>query len=225
MPDEINVEGTPPKRVAKDIMEGLERGHPGGVIKQELKTHISIKIPSTGDEIKVSEMPDIGGGAAAGSHVDLSLASQQISNDVKGMFGRSTTPTRETVRSGTGPESVGDVTESGTSPGTGEVYKPFGHDDAGYVVQGDEEFDPDHERCRSCAHYDDHGNCHIVPDIDPDGYCSEFYADVGMFGHKHPWGIENNLNMFGEMFDWSMDDVENFVGEIRERLQEKVRGL
>lgn len=223
MARDITIEGETPKRVAKDVMEIMSSRSEGGVIKQELKTHISLKNPDTGDEVKVSDFSGVEGGTGPATHVDMTLASSELRELIMESYGGNGESRVDVVGEQPGPgKSVSERMME--SAGMGEVFKPFSHEDADYREPGDPDFESGHERCESCAHYDDHGNCHIVPDIEPDGYCAEFYADVGVFGHEHPWGIENNLNLFGESFDWSIEGVENFVNDIRERLEEKIRG-
>lgn len=102
------------------------------------------------------------------------------------------------------------------------VFKPYGHEEAGYRDQSDEEFDPSHDRCRDCAHFDDHGHCFIVPDIDPGGYCEMFFADFGVFGHAHEDFIEQNLAIFGDEFDWDTESAEEFLDLVADKLSERV---
>lgn len=79
-------------------------------------------------------------------------------------------------------EASAQITEEPAEDGMfGQVFKPFDHDEAGYVDPGHEDFDRSHPRCEDCAHYDGEGNCHIVPNIQAQGYCDEYYADVGFF--------------------------------------------
>lgn len=109
----------------------------------------------------------------------------------------------------------------------GPVRKPFSKEDAKYRERGDELFDPAHPRCESCAHYDGEGNCHIVPDIEADEYCEEFYADLGMFADKSdiaPGNIFVNLTLLGENFDWDTVDAEKFLDEAADELDGAING-
>lgn len=80
------------------------------------------------------------------------------------------------------PEQTVQAQENPASDGMfGQVFKPFDHDEAEYVDPGHEDFNRSHPRCEDCAHYDGEGNCHIVPNIEPEGYCETYYADAGFF--------------------------------------------
>lgn len=105
----------------------------------------------------------------------------------------------------------------------GPVHKPFSHEEAGYREEGDEEFRRRHKKCRDCAHYDDEGHCHIVPDIDPDGYCEEFYADVGVFGVRDGSVTRTNLYLIGHGFDWVKASLREFLNKIRDRLEDETK--
>lgn len=105
--------------------------------------------------------------------------------------------------------------------GLDEVHKPFSHGEAEYFDPNDRGFDPSHSRCKDCAHYDNHGNCAIVPDIEPDGYCENFFADVGLFGHRHGDNVELNLTVWGDVFDWTMSHIDNFAEKVESKLRER----
>lgn len=106
----------------------------------------------------------------------------------------------------------------------GRVKKPFTHMSAKYRSPGDDEYNHRHERCKSCAHYDNNGSCFIVPDIEPEGYCEEYYADVIIAGHKHGETVEENLILLGEQFNWDDRDIEEFTLDIAEMLERQHRG-
>lgn len=118
----------------------------------------------------------------------------------------------------TGEAKFGDPEVDGEM---GPVMKPFSHEDAGYREEGDEEFRRRHKKCRDCAHYDDNGNCHIVQDIDPDGYCEEFYADVGVFGVRDGSVSRTNLYLIGHGFDWVNASVREFIRKAKDRLMDE----
>lgn len=118
----------------------------------------------------------------------------------------------------TGEPRFGDPDVEGE---VGPVMKPFSHEEAGYREEGDEEFRRRHKKCRDCAHYDDNGNCHIVPDIDPDGYCEEFYADVGVFGVRDGSVSRTNLFLIGHGFDWVNASVREFIRKAKDRLMDE----
>lgn len=113
----------------------------------------------------------------------------------------------------------------------GEVFKPFSHEEAVYVPP--DNLPPSGDgRCKDCAHFDGHGNCHIVPDIDPEGTCEEFYADVGFFadgvtslpdpeGKKEPPDV--NLALWGENLKRiGGSSAGVIVEDIREKFEEKI---
>lgn len=230
MVNEIKIPNSRYKRVAKDIMGLMESMANRTIIKQELKTHTSLKNPDNGDEVKIKPAREVGEDVTL---VDMTLAGDSLRSMIRQEFGDATDipngPSNPVDREidEIAKEMEEDQMEAEDLLPDGEldtVFKPFTHGESRYRSPGDPGFDQSHERCRSCAHFDDHGNCRIVSDIESDGYCEEFYADLGVFGHEHEFGIENNLNLFGEDFDWDMDDVDDFVEDLRERLQERVRG-
>jgi len=97
----------------------------------------------------------------------------------------------------------------------GEVHKPFDHQEANYKRPVEHDSDP----CKTCAHYDDHGNCRIVEDIDPMGNCEEFYADVGIYGRDKNGGVAANMIIYGDNYDWSEKFVSQFMENVYERLR------
>lgn len=122
------------------------------------------------------------------------------------------------IDSETGEPSFGDPDLEGQM---GQVHKPFSHEAAGYVEEGDEEFSRRNKKCRDCAHYDDNGSCRIVPDISPEGYCNEFYADVGVFGVTEGAVTKANLYLIGHGFDWAKVSVKEFIRRAKDRLNEE----
>lgn len=98
------------------------------------------------------------------------------------------------------------------------VVKPFTQQQAKYRQRGDPQFSESHPKCKDCAHFDGHGNCLIVPNIEPDEYCEEFFADVGVFGVEVGAIPDVNLTVFGEDFDWSRGKIENFMDRVKESL-------
>lgn len=110
------------------------------------------------------------------------------------------------------------------SDGSIRFKPPFSKGHAEYIEPDNKGFDSSHKRCHSCTHYIQGGGCHLVQGkIDPQGYCGEFYADYGVFGHRHSTDIEENFELVGDSFDWTMDNIEDFVLDIRERLQQLYR--
>lgn len=133
-------------------------------------------------------------------------------------------PTRtgssQTVGSGIEKDEVVDY-------GDGSIrFRPrFTQREASYLYEGDREYDDEHPVCDECAHFIEGGGCHMVEGpIELDGYCEEFYADVGVFAHRHDEGVEENLSVWGYDFDWSISDAEEFAMDIREILEAKIRG-
>ncbi len=142
----------------------------------------------------------------------------------------------EEVEEGTSPVSKRETSEPKTSGlgkhevdnfGDGSIrFRPrFSQKEASYLEPGDRSYNSNHKICEECAHFIEGGGCHVVEGpISEDGYCEEFYADVGVYGHKHETGIEENLSIFGYDFDWKITDAKEFAMDIRERLEGEIRG-
>jgi len=110
------------------------------------------------------------------------------------------------------------TTETSQGGQLGQVHKPFSKQEAGYVSPSDPEHEDSHIKCHECAHYDNNGHCTIVPNINPNGYCKEFHADVGVFGHAHEGSVKNNLYIYGEDAAWSMQEIRDFTQNIKDKL-------
>lgn len=96
--------------------------------------------------------------------------------------------------------------------------------EAKYRDQSDGKFDESYDRCHNCVHYIEHGGCHLVDgEISPNHYCEEYFADIGVFSHKHENYIETNLAQLGDIKDWSISDVKEFMEDIRISLGDKVK--
>jgi hypothetical protein len=154
----------------------------------------------------------------------------------KSLVERSTEQYEEEVEEGTSPVSSRETSEPTTSGlgkhevdnfGDGSIrFRPrFNQKEAVYLEPGDRSYREDHKVCDQCAHFIEGGGCHIVEGpISEDGYCEEFYADVGVYGHLHEEGVEENLSVYGHSFDWGVSDAKEFAIDIRERLEAKIRG-
>lgn len=129
-------------------------------------------------------------------------------------------------------ETTGNVSESESDGTFGPVFKPFDHEEARYFDRGHENFDTSHPRCEDCAHYDGEGNCHIVPNIEPSGYCERFFADAGFFVDggetvPDPAGVGRkarlSLAIWGERIKaLEKGSAAAVVEEIKDALVEKV---
>lgn len=117
-------------------------------------------------------------------------------------FNRGQTQRRKEDIMGHGPPRDGD--EEGRM---GQVFKPFSHEQADYRAPGDDDFDPSKPRCKDCAHFDNHGNCHIVPDIHPEGYCTMYFADFGGFAKAVGDSTTNELVFIGDGYMPDIDEV------------------
>ncbi len=107
----------------------------------------------------------------------------------------------------------------GSASDSSGISKPYGHSEAAYKSPEDPDFDQSHEKCSSCAWYDNDGGCRIVEDIEPNGYCENFYADVLAAAHKHPDKMEVNLVAWGENADFNTSDIEELADKIAERMR------
>lgn len=99
---------------------------------------------------------------------------------------------------------------------------PFTKNEADYKTKVESDFDNSHKKCRSCSHFIEGGGCHLVQgQIDEQAYCGEFYADVGLYGHRHTNMTELNLTVWGESYDWDSEDVDDFMDRVRSKLSER----
>jgi hypothetical protein len=97
---------------------------------------------------------------------------------------------------------------------SGTITKPYNHQEAGYTEPGDQEYDSTHGKCSDCAFYDNAGNCRIVENIEPDGYCEQFYSDIVLAAREHPDDVEINLVAWGENADLDRSDLEKLADKI-----------
>lgn len=126
------------------------------------------------------------------------------------------------VKRGDSSEDSFEVVES-FDDGSIRFQPPFTKDEATYREHEDEEGG---KACADCAHYIDGGGCHLVQGgIDPDFYCAEFYADVGMFGHASRGSPLLNLIMWGEQFEQNFDDadVEDLLNLMESAMENRLR--
>lgn len=94
--------------------------------------------------------------------------------------------------------------------------------EADYRHEGEANFDDDHKRCISCAHFMSGGGCHIVQGgVRPDDYCENFYADIGVYAQRHPTFPEINLILWGLRYDWDRKNIDEFLDRLRDDLEEK----
>lgn len=96
------------------------------------------------------------------------------------------------------------------------ILPPFSKDTAGYTDRS-----PTIKSCEDCVHFVENGGCTLVRgDINPDGFCNEFFADVGFFGTNVD-GVKLNLKLWGEMFDLDGRERERLVQKIQEAIEDK----
>lgn len=237
MPDRATV----PNEMLREVVNDIEYVFNSvfdkdDVITQNLREGTRVKNIKTDDEVMLREDGD-------DVEVTLRILTNKIGDELvetlqlvgANFIDRDIEPEPEVMRSmeedndvGRGGQLVDDYEDQRVDVdmegNVGRVVKPFDHEDADYREPGDDDFDPNHQRCRDCAHYDDNGNCHIVEDIEPDAYCSNFFADFGVFGHRHPGFVELNLSMVGDAFNWSTDDAESFIEKVADELRGIING-
>lgn len=173
----------------------------------------------------IIESMDFNAGESASHVVERAVNEYETEQEEGTGIGGSRTRSGES-NNGTSSDRLGkhDVVDYGD--GSIRFRPRYTQKEASYLFPGDDDYDDTHKACESCAHFIEGGGCHMVEGpIDLDGYCEEFYADVGVYGHKHPHGIEENLSLWGWEFDWDEGDAAEFAMDIRERLQQKVRGM
>lgn len=105
------------------------------------------------------------------------------------------------------------------------ITPPFDKNEANYLEEGSEEFDPDHKNCQSCAFYVEGGGCLMVQgEIDPEDYCTELYSDVAISGHKHGdegEEVAEEVTVWGDEYDWEEVDVDDFSEDVAQILRDK----
>lgn len=121
-------------------------------------------------------------------------------------------------------EAVGNTVREHFDDGSIRLEPPFTKEEADYRSVNDPDFDRDHDTCGTCVHYVPGRGCHFVQgEIRPEDYCTEFYADYGVFAHEHEGDVEVNAELVGH--SWNYDDaaIADFVDEIEERLHQRQR--
>lgn len=126
------------------------------------------------------------------------------------------------VKRGSESEKAFDVVES-FDDGSIRFRPPFTKEQAGYREHDSGDME---KSCSDCSHYIEGGGCHLVQGgIDPNYYCNEFYADVGLFGHSAGGSPLLNLIMWGEEFDVHFDkeDVDDILSLMESAMRDRVR--
>jgi len=81
--------------------------------------------------------------------------------------------------------------------------------------------------CMDCAHYIEGGNCHIVQgDVNPEGHCENYYADVGVFAKitdDSDWNI--NLRLWGERWRPKAKSMFKSAESSARKLSERVQAM
>lgn len=101
---------------------------------------------------------------------------------------------------------------------------PYEKDEVSYHYEG--EGDKPHLNCEDCVHYIEGGGCHMVQgEIDPEGYCEDLYADVGLFARVYDGEFEINLASWGEMFEdrFGRVSLENVGDRVKEAIRRKLK--
>lgn len=164
---------------------------------QEIGGMMRVRVESSSKTVEISDTPN-------GAEISMQLGSSADRSMVRSAFDDKAFDPMFDEENGMQPgrpkhnDTVRDE-RIATSNELGQVHKPFTKEEAGYIPPG--QVPASEGKCKNCAHYDNHGNCHIVPNIDPDGYCEEFYADVGFYadGSELPNEVsEVNLTIWGE---------------------------
>lgn len=120
-----------------------------------------------------------------------------------------------------GPERVNPNVDDSRSHAEIDTEK-FTKSDAGYM----EPFENNTPNsCANCAHYDEAGGCKVVEgDVDPEGVCSDLYADFGVFiGMDERGNPEVTLTMWGEEADIRATDrtIPRALNSIEEELNKR----
>lgn len=183
-----------------------------------------IKSKSYGEKVKITR-------EGPGTVVDVSDARGTVESRINALKGQDSSDSVEDRR-GTeegsevyGGEAMREIENGAETFDDGSVrFKPeFTKAEADYVWPTDKEYDRDHSKCRSCAHFIEGGGCHVVQgDIDKEGYCEELYADVGAYGHRHENFVEQNLMIYGLEFDWAVQDIDEFLTKVKDKMEEKM---
>jgi hypothetical protein len=121
---------------------------------------------------------------------------------------------------------TGDITEVEEDTEVTRVTPEYSKEESGYKSPGSATFNPDHDRCFDCVHYNGDGECSVVEGmIEGEAYCEEFYADVLVAGHSHGDDVEENYIVYGPGFDWSVSHAKEFGMDIKEAIENKIRNI
>lgn len=236
----ISIKRSEFKGLANEIKEYLESqgSMEGGVVIRENKRNPVIK--SDGQRIYLEWRDDR-------ADIDLSMSDEVVRRNVGDFLGdgdqshadsmtESIDRKWDTDNDETQADENWSYSRRDVPPGEEEVFKPFSHEEAGYRRKDNPNFNHSRERCRDCAHWDDHGNCRIVRGANEDEYCEEYFADVGFFasageGIGDPAGKGRrpsvNLTLWGEESDRiglpDSGTVELIIQKIRDAFEERLK--
>lgn len=209
--------GEADKEEAAEVIERITSDLYGddAIVSQDLKDYIRIRVRGQDTEVRVSEESGI-------TEIDYLRANDEVTERIKGLFEGSTQHTPS-------PDTTSETDDVSHSAGTeiGPVFKPKSKEQVGYTPASESTRRDTGKICENCAHYDNHGNCHIVPDIDPKGYCTKEYADVGIYGvGSHVEGEETKLTIkkWGENFQRAFEGnaIETFVTKARKAMEKRL---
>jgi len=204
MTTEFTVDGVTRTEAAQRIQEALSDKYDTFV--QMISGTTRVRVRSSSKTVEVYDTP-------SGVRIEPDLGSMADNSIVRQEFEQPRrtrdTQTQDTVQ---------------TTNELGQVHKPFSHEEAEYVPPAQQRTSD--KKCKNCAHYDNHGNCHIVPDIDPEGHCENFYADVGFYanGSQLPNELsELNLTIWGDRSDARLEGSSPaaILADIEEAFEER----
>jgi hypothetical protein len=189
---------------------------------QDINGMMRVRVEGSSKTVEVQDTP-------SGAEITMELGSSEDNSMVRSAFDSTTFDMMDNDQDQLQPnrpqrnDEIRDERVKTTNQ-MGQVHKPFSKEEANY--HGPHEDPASDEMCKNCAHYDNHGNCHIVPDIEPNGHCEEFYADVGFYamGHKLPQEVtEVNLTIWGEMAERRLEGSApaKVLTDIEEQFREK----
>jgi hypothetical protein len=102
------------------------------------------------------------------------------------------------------------------SDGSITMMPPFTKEEAQYDVDISNPY-----HCGDCVHYVEGGGCTLVQgEIEPEGYCENFFAEVGMFGSQFSDPVLN-LKLWGDDYSMGMKDIDEFIDQVEEALENK----
>jgi len=221
----ITVPNETMRSATRRVQEALSQKYDTFV--QEIGGVMRVRVENSSKTVEVSDTPNgVEVETDLGSSADLAMVRREFEGeDFSDFRDQMTVGDSDSQTQPDRPERNGETRDEriATTNQMGQVHKPFSKQEAGYVPP--EQARTSEEKCKNCAHYDDNGNCHIVPNIDPNGYCEEFYADVAFFAHGSElpnevskvnlsiWGDKSNSRLEGPSPAKILADIEELFEE------------